>query len=561
MYIDHFGLTTKPFQITSDPAFLWLGEKHKEALATLSYGIQENRGFLLLTGEVGTGKTVVVNKLISLLDNQTIVATLSDPDLTSMDFYRLLADSLKISRPFQSKAEFLIQFRAFLHQCYADQKQVLLIVDESQRLKHLLMEEIRVLSNIDLQDRKLINIFFVGQPEFNHMLLTPENRALSQRITVRYNIEVLDQQETHDYVNYRLRVAGSKKPIFKITALDEIFIFSGGIPRLINIISDHALLTAFSKNLKQIDAHIIRECAEELRIPAEMVRSDTGTLKTEKAGYTDANASSAPRRDASGLRGKEPSNYLRNIWDIIRVPTMPLRWKLLYYGGILLLLAALVIAFTLHAGDPRKTMGDTQMTATATGNMAPLVNQQERQSDHLVPPDPIAGKQRPVDATSSVDATSPLDPSQSENSATVNGAAAETGSEAPPTAGEDEDEQLQIGPLPLMKEKVVVRFNFSSNDIKKASYVALNRIAQYLAAHPEERIVLKGFTDSLGSSGFNETVSGFRANAVKSYLVAKGIKADQITVRALGASNPVASNETVSGRRENRRVEIEFLDQ
>jgi len=545
MYVDYFGLTAKPFQITSDPAFLWLGEKHKEALATLRYGIQDNRGFLLLTGEVGTGKTVLVNKLISLLDDRTIVATLSDPDLVGMDFYKLLADSLKMGRTFHSKAEFLIQFREFLHRCYADRKQVLLIVDESQRLKHHLMEEIRVLSNIELQDRKLINIFFVGQPEFNRMLMTPENRALSQRITVRYNIEVLSQQETYDYINHRLKVAGSEKPIFKIAALNEIFLFSGGIPRLINIICDHALLTAFSKNTKQVDTHIIHECAEELRIPVEKVRSDVATLKTKEAAHPGVEVSSAPRHEALEPNKRTIFDSLRKGWYAIGLPTMPVRWKLLFYGGILLLLVALVIAISNHTGAPARRNGE--METTAKEDITIREDQQAPQSDHLPPADPVAGEQRPTGA-------SPV-----EKSATTNGATVETEHETLPTIEAGPDEETEIGPLPLLKEKVVIRFNFSSNEIEDSSYAVLDNIARRLAAHPEQRIVLKGYTDSSGSTGFNQTVSDFRANAVKSYLIAKGMKADQITIRALGAADPVASNDTVSGRRKNRRVEIEFV--
>jgi general secretion pathway protein A len=546
MYVDYFGLTAKPFQITSDPAFLWLGEKHKEALATLRYGIQDNRGFLLLTGEVGTGKTVLVNKLISLLDDRTIVATLSDPDLVGMDFYKLLADSLKMGREFHSKAEFLIQFREFLHRCYADRKQVLLIVDESQRLKHHLMEEIRVLSNIELQDRKLINIFFVGQPEFNRMLMTPENRALSQRITVRFNIEVLNQQETYDYINHRLKVAGCEKPIFKIAALNEIFLFSGGIPRLINIICDHALLTAFSKNTKQVDTNIIHECAEELRIPVEKVRSDVATLKTEEAAHPGVEASGAPRREASEPYKRSIFDSLRKGWDAIGLPTMPFRWKWFFYGGILLLLVALVIAISNHSRGPARRNGE--METTAEEDVTIRQDQQGPQSDHLPPADPATAEQRPTGA-------GPV-----EKSAAANGATVETEHETLPTIEADPDEETQIGPLPLLKEKVVIRFNFSSNEIEDRSYAALDHIARRLEAHPEQRIVLKGYTDSSGSTGFNQTVSDFRANAVKSYLIAKGMKADQITIRALGAADPVASNDTVSGRRKNRRVEIEFVN-
>lgn len=544
MYLDYFGLTTKPFQITSDPTFLWLGEKHKEALAMLRYGILDNRGFLLLTGEVGTGKTVLVNKLLSMLDDHTIVATLSDPDLDGMDFYKMLADSLEMNRSFHSKAEFLIQFREFLHQCYTDQKQVLLIVDESQRLKHHLMEEIRVLSNIELQDRKLINIFFVGQPEFNHILMIPENRALSQRITVRYHIELLDQQETCDYINHRLTVAGCEKPIFKTSALDEIFLFSGGIPRLINIICDHALLTAFSKNLKEVDTDIIRECAEELRIPDEMVRSDVATLKTKEAAYTGVDASRAPRREALETYDRKILDSLRKGWDAIGLPTMPVQWKLYFYGGLLLLLIALVVLISNHAGTPARPNGEMDMTAKE--NMTAQEDRQGPQSDHLPPAKPMAGEQRPADA------------GPAEESATVDGAAAETELETLPAEGVAAIEETQIGPLPLLKEKVIIRFNFKSNEIENGAYAELNRIAHYLGAHPEQRIILKGYTDSSGSAGFNETVSRFRANAVKSYLIAKGAEVDQITIRALGASDPVASNETASGRRKNRRVEIEF---
>jgi general secretion pathway protein A len=545
MYVDYFGLTTKPFQITSDPTFLWLGEKHKEALATLRYGIQDNRGFLLLTGEVGTGKTILVNKLISLLDSHTIVATLPDPDLDSMDFYKLLADSLKMSRPFHSKAEFLIQFREFLHQCHASHNKVLLIIDECQRLKHHMMEEIRVLSNIELQDRKLINIFFVGQPEFNGMLMAPKNRALSQRITVRYNIEVLDQQETYDYINYRLKVAGSKKPIFRITALNEIFLFSGGIPRLVNIVCDHALLTAFSKNIKQVDAHIIRECAEELRIPVEMERSNVATIRTKEEAYSNAYASRQPRPGASEPDKRKIADILWKCWNAITLPTMPMRWKLIYYLGILLLLAALVIAITYNSGAPTGSAGDRD--GTSKENITAPENPQGRQPDHPSPAKRITGERPPAGASPAVDI------------AAVNVATAKTRTETLPAIEAGVNAEPRIGPLPLLEEKTVIQFNFNSNEVEDGAYAALNRIAFYLKTHPEQRIILKGYSDSSGSPGFNETVSDFRANAVKSYLIAKGAKADQMTIQALGASDPIASNATVTGRGKNRRVEIEFL--
>ena len=360
MYLDYYQLRAKPFQITVDPKFLWLGDKHKEALATLRYGIVENRGFLLLTGEVGTGKTLLINRLCSLLDIDTVVATLPDPDLNSMDFYNLLAEGLQMKRTFDSKGAFLIHLRDFLHQRHADQKQVLLIIDESQRLNHKLMEDIRVLSNIELHDRKLINIFFVGQPEFNSILMTPPNRALSQRITVRYNIEPLNQEETGQYVGHRLNVAGRDKPVFKKAALSEIFHFSGGIPRLINIICDHAMLTGYSRNLKRIDESVIKECAEELRIPMQMSIPIAATIMPPKtAEATMASSPVGKNREKGGAPGRGPSNSAGPVPQADSQPQFSMAWKWAYALIVLGLAGAVLYGVTQFSGG-----GTNRYTAT-----------------------------------------------------------------------------------------------------------------------------------------------------------------------------------------------------
>ncbi|MGD9009585.1 MAG: AAA family ATPase, partial [Desulfobacteraceae bacterium] len=250
-------------------------------MATIKYGITDKRGFLLLTGEVGTGKTVTINYLVSKLDINTVVAALPDPDLESMDFYNMLADGFDMEQTFDSKGAFLIHLREFLQKSYDDQKHLLLIIDESQRLNPRLMEDLRVLSNIELHDQKLINIFFVGQQEFNNILLTRQNRALAQRITARYHIEPLTIEETGHYIAHRLKIGGSEKKIFKPSAVKSVFDFSGGVPRLVNIICDHALLTGYSRNMRQLDAKVITDCANELRIPAEKISASAATLKME----------------------------------------------------------------------------------------------------------------------------------------------------------------------------------------------------------------------------------------------------------------------------------------
>ncbi|HDL98342.1 MAG TPA: DUF2075 domain-containing protein, partial [Desulfobacteraceae bacterium] len=267
MYLSFYHLQQKPFLISTDPGFLWLGEKHEEALATLKYGVLDNKGFLLLTGDIGTGKTTLVNALLNTLKNDTLVAMVRDPSLDLLDFYNYIAHCFHLGETFTSKGAFLIRFEQFLHETYHANKKVLLIIDEAQRISQGLLEEVRLLSNIEREDSKLLNIFFVGQIEFNEILLRPENRPIRQRITVNYTISPLTEKETGEYIKHRLAVAGSAKSIFPAQAVREVFFFSQGYPRLINIICDRSLLTGFVEESTILTARIIKECMEELKIP------------------------------------------------------------------------------------------------------------------------------------------------------------------------------------------------------------------------------------------------------------------------------------------------------
>jgi type II secretory pathway predicted ATPase ExeA len=272
MYLEYYNLKIKPFDLALKPGFLWLGEKHSEALATLKYGIQEDLGFLLLTGDVGAGKTVMIRRLVNSLDRgSTIVAHITDPGLAPADFFKMLASEFKLGREYEGKAEFLIQFKRFLNKAHADKKKVVLIIDEAQRLDDDLLDHIRVLSNIEKANKKMINIFFVGQPEFKNMLLSDANRPLRQRIAVNYHIDPLTEPEVGEYIAYRLEKAGRVQNLFTPDAVTEIFKFTSGYPRAINIICDHALLTGFSSGLKKIDSNVIKECKQELKIKAEEI--------------------------------------------------------------------------------------------------------------------------------------------------------------------------------------------------------------------------------------------------------------------------------------------------
>jgi type II secretory pathway predicted ATPase ExeA len=273
MYLDHYKLNQKPFEMSPDPRFLWMGEKHKEALAALEYGILESKGFLLLTGDAGTGKTVLINALLKSTRVKAIIATIPDPDLDILDFFNVLAEEFQMNKTFESKGSFLIEFKRFLHQVYESEGKVLLIIDESQRLNHELLEQIRILSNIELNDRKLINIFFVGQSEFNQILREERNVAVRKRLAVSYNLEPLDRKETEQYIDHRLKIAGATQNLFTPEAVRDIFSFTKGYPRLINITCDHALLTGYSKGLTQVDETVIAECRKDLRIISETDKS------------------------------------------------------------------------------------------------------------------------------------------------------------------------------------------------------------------------------------------------------------------------------------------------
>ena len=222
MYLSFYGLQKEPFQVSTDPSFLWLGEKHKEALATLKYGNLGNQGVVLLTGDVGTGKTTLINALINSLGDEVIVAKVPDPGMEIIDFMNYLAHAFGMKKKFASKDSFLIHFDHFLNSVHADGKKSLLIIDEAQRLSPALLEEVRQLSNIEKQETKLLSIFFVGQNEFQDVLLEHKNRALRQRISLNYVIEPLDLHETGQFIRHRLKVAGAKEEIFSPDAIRKV---------------------------------------------------------------------------------------------------------------------------------------------------------------------------------------------------------------------------------------------------------------------------------------------------------------------------------------------------
>ncbi len=282
MYRSFYGLDALPFQISTDPTFLWLGEKHREAISMLKYGIQGegHTGILLLTGDVGTGKTTLINALFKSLDKKIIRVAVTNPNLEKLDFLNYIAAAFGSKKEFKSKNRFLINFERFLRNANAKKRKVLLVIDEAQLLSDALLEEIRLFSNMEKDGQSLIHTFLVGQSELRGTLGRPANRALKQRITLNYNIDALVFEETDEYIKYRLQVAGTSEAIFDPDAVQQIHRFSKGLPRKINIICDHALLTGYVKNQKRINGTIIRECAKELSISSPPERRRTPVTRS-----------------------------------------------------------------------------------------------------------------------------------------------------------------------------------------------------------------------------------------------------------------------------------------
>jgi general secretion pathway protein A len=267
LYKEHFGFRESPFNITPDPGFLYLSASHREALAQLSYGVKARRGFVVLTGEVGTGKTTLIHALLNELDSNTQTAFIFSYVGSPLDLLRYTCDEFGLRLPSQSLRDlhdYLILLNGFLLQKHQSGGNCALIIDEAQNLSAEVLESIRLLSNFETPKDKLLQILLVGQPELVTRLSSQELRQLRQRVTLRHHLRPLTLKESQEYVANRLRIAGGNPALFTPKALELMYAHSGGIPRVINVIGDNALLTAYALSRQQVDDAIIREVAEDL---------------------------------------------------------------------------------------------------------------------------------------------------------------------------------------------------------------------------------------------------------------------------------------------------------
>lgn len=267
MYTAYFGLIEAPFALTPDPRYLYMSERHREGLAHLLYGVRQPGGFVQLTGEVGSGKTTLCRCLINQLPPETDVALVWNPRLTALELLATVCDELRVPYPAETRSiKVLVDaLNRHLLEAHARGRRTVLIIDEAQNLRFDVLEQLRLLTNLETASEKLLQIILIGQPELIQILERQKLRQLAQRITARYHLLPLAERETSTYIQHRLRVAGGNDTLFTPAAMRRVARLSGGVPRLINVLCDRALLGAYARDQRQVDLAILRQASREVR--------------------------------------------------------------------------------------------------------------------------------------------------------------------------------------------------------------------------------------------------------------------------------------------------------
>jgi len=265
VYTEFFGLNEKPFAITPDPRYLYMSVRHADALAHLIYGISESGGFIQLTGEVGTGKTTLIRSLLEQLPAKAEIALILNPQLSRLEFLQVICQELRIPAAADDSVRARVDaLNGYLLRAYAEARRIVLIVDEAQALTPELLEQIRLLTNLETPKKKLLQIILIGQPELRDLLARPEMRQVAQRITGRYHLEPLSKEDTALYVNHRMKVAGAQRDVFTPPAIRLLYRRSRGIPRLINVVADRALLAGYTRDQRVVDRALVVSAAAEV---------------------------------------------------------------------------------------------------------------------------------------------------------------------------------------------------------------------------------------------------------------------------------------------------------
>lgn len=316
LYLNHFGLKEAAFNITPDPGFLYLSTSHREGLAQLSYGVKARKGFVVLTGEVGTGKTTLIQALLKELDSSTLTALIFSTITTPLDLLRFVCEEFGLTdskAPRQEMHDYLTLVNDFLLERYRAGGNCALIIDEAQNLSAEVLESIRLLSNFETPKDKLLQIILVGQPELATRLNSSTLRQLKQRVTLRHHLRPLLLEECREYIVNRLRSAGREDGnVFRSNALEAIHQFAGGIPRLINVLCDNAMLTAFALGKSDVEVEMVREVAEDLNLTATTPNARSTKITT----ITNSNGASSKLSHAAtapNLKHPQPAPTARSV--------------------------------------------------------------------------------------------------------------------------------------------------------------------------------------------------------------------------------------------------------
>jgi len=282
MYEKFFNLRTKPFDLIPNPDFLYVSKTHKKAMAYLEYGISEKAGFILMTGEVGSGKTTIIRDLIKKKKGNVTISKVFNTKVDSEQLISMINDDFGLDIKGKNKVLLLKELYDFLIEQYANGSHCILIIDEAQNLTPELLEEVRMLSNLETDVSKLLQIILVGQPELRETLSVPEMRQFRQRIGISCHLYPFTRHETKEYIYHRLEIAGNREAVnFKGHTMDVIHHYSRGIPRLVNIICDFLMLSAFAEEKKDVDAYMVFEIVKDLEFDVQHRGTETSTSNKE----------------------------------------------------------------------------------------------------------------------------------------------------------------------------------------------------------------------------------------------------------------------------------------
>ena len=517
MYLDHYDLKEEPFQINTSKRSLWLGGSLKKVALALIKAIGVDKGIIVLYGDRGTGKTSLISRVEQSLARHYTIVRFSNPGIDYFEFFKLLSEQFKITKKFDTKSAFLVNFRNFLRKTSANKKHILLVFDEAHRFKADILKELAFFADIEMFNQKMITILLVGDNTMLAFLKDEYLEELSEKITKKFKIHPLVESETNKYIHYRLKIAGAKRKIFEEETIQEIHSYSQGNLRLIDTICDHALRVSYAKGLNMVTAEVVKKCRKELvtKFSAEKRTHHLEVLYKNKHNHK------THRTSLSAASLVRP-------WSIA-------------FAIVLFFLAAFFVYFFEMEKFHSWTLEEI---VPQSDNFPGLENKIESQNLNQDTETSNAGKELDLALINKLKPIKPIKKFITPKSASEN----------------QKTDNVHIfrnhGERTLFNKKHIIYFKHNSNAFSNDAFEILDNIAGFMIENPDTKIVINGYSDSSGPYSYNVTISKHRADSVKSYLLAKKIAPERIKSFGLGPEKPLYSNKTFEGRKLNRRVEI-----